>query len=199
MSNKYVRFTSPRGTAKYPRVDQPYTYNKSIKKSVPDPNGGYEMKLVMEPADFAPFKKAIDTAVKEAKVTPEFMPYKKEVDKDTGEPTGKIEIVFKAYGKEKDGRTRKKIKFFDAKGKPMPSNFPLTAGSVVKVNGYMSISDKSARLNMDAIQIISLVERAPVFEEEDGFTYDGELDDEVTNNNKNNETSQDTDDEDFDF
>lgn len=195
MSSKNINYVSPRGTAKYPKLDQPYSWNSTQNRSVPDPDGQYELVLVMPIKDFAPLKASIDEAIKQSGIKPQNLPYKKEKDKDTGEDTGNVEVKFKAYGKRREGGANK-IAFVDAKAKPMPSNYALTSGSVVKAEGWISVAKMGARLNLRSVQVISLAERAIAFApEDDGYEYDGE----VTNNNKNNETSQDTDDEDFDF
>jgi hypothetical protein len=173
VSSKYVNFVSPRGTAKYPKTDQPYSWSNAQNRSVPDADGQFELVTIMSSDDFKPFKKVLDEAIAQSGLKPQNLPYKKEIDKDTGEPTGNVEVKFKAYGKTKTGELSK-IKFVDAKARPMPSNFPLTSGSVVKVDGYVSVAKLGARLNMRAVQVISLAEGSSSFTAEDGFEWDGE-------------------------
>lgn len=172
MSSKYINFVSPRGVAKWPKTDQAYSWSNAQNRSVPDPEGQFELVISMTAEDFAPFKKVIDEAVAQSGLKPTNLPYKKEVDKDTGEKTGNVEVKFKAYGKTKNGEVAK-IKFVDAKARPMPSNFPLTSGSVVKVDGYVSVAKLGARLNMRAVQVIELAEGSSSFTAEDGFEWDG--------------------------
>jgi hypothetical protein len=206
MSNKKnTQFTSPKGIAKYPKLDQPYTYNTAVGRSMPDPKGQYEVALIMSKADFAPFKQTIDEAIAKSGFKPQHLPYKKEIDKDTGEETGNVEVKFKAYGADRSGK-RNRIPFCDAKTRPMPSNLALTSGSTIKIDGWISVAAMGARLNIRSVQVINLVERASAFQPEEGYEYDGELDDEIedeaenNNNNKNNnEAKQNANNENFNF
>jgi hypothetical protein len=194
MSTKYINYTSPKGSAKYPKLDQPYSWSQTQNRSVPDADGQYELVLIMPAADFKPLKALLDEAIEQSGIKPQNVPYKKEMDKDTGEATGNVEVKFKAYGKRKDG-SKNTVKFFDAKARPMPSNYALTSGSVVKAEGWISVAKMGARLNLRGVQVISLADRGSAFAAEDGYEYEG--DDEETNNN--NETAQVTNDKDFDF
>lgn len=176
MASKYTNFISPRGTAKYPKTDQPYSFSQKMNKSVPDADGQYELTIIMDGETAAPFVKTIQQAIKESGIEPQNLPFKKVVDKDTKKPTGEVEFKFKAYGKDPNGKTQR-LKFFDAKAKPMPSNFALTSGSVVKVEGWVSVAKLGARLNIRGIQVVKYVEQASSFtaeEDEDAFSYEGD-------------------------
>jgi len=181
MSTKYINYQSPKGIAKYPRLDQPYTYNNAMKRSMPDPNGQYDLQLIMSAKEFAPLKVVLDEAISASGMTPQHLPYKVQVDKDTNKKTDNVEVKFRAYGKRKDG-SMNKVFLVDARGRPMPSNFPLTSGSTLKVEGWISVAAMGARLNMRSIQLINLVEKN-VFTPEEGFEYDGEPEEETKNNN----------------
>lgn len=171
--SKYVNFVSPRGTAKYPKTDQPYSFNQKMNKSVPDPDGQYELQVIMDAETAAPFVKLVQQAINDSGIEPQNLPFKKVVDKDTKKPTGEVEFKFKAYGKDNNGKSQR-LKFFDAKAKPMPTNFALTSGSVVRVEGWVSVAKLGARLNMRGVQIISLAEAQSSFTaEDDGFEYEG--------------------------
>ena len=171
--SKYVNFVSPRGTAKYPKTDQPYSFNQKMNKSVHDPDGQYELQIITDAETAAPFLKLVQQAIKDSGIEPQNLPFKKVVDKDTNKPTGEIEFKFKAYGKDNNGKSQR-LKFFDAKAKPMPTNFALTSGSVVRVDGWVSVAKLGARLNMRGVQIISLAEAQSSFTaEDDGFEYEG--------------------------
>lgn len=198
MASKNLNYVSPRGIAKYPKTDQPYSWSQAQNRSVPDADGQYELVLVMPIKEFKPLKELIDEAIQQAGIKPQNLPFKKEKDKDTGEETGNVEVKFKAYGKRKEGGMNR-LKFVDAKSNPMPSNFPLTSGSAVRAEGWISVAKMGARLNLRSIQVISLAEKASVFTAEEGFEYDGVVEDEAASTKKNNETAQDTDDENFDF
>lgn len=187
---KYVDFVSPRGTAKYPKLTQPFSWNQSENRSVPDPDGQYEMTLLMTAEDASVLKKKVDEASSLAGIKPKSVPFKKEMDKDTEKETGLIEVKFKAYGKKKDGSVNR-VAMFDAKKAMLPTDFVLTSGSVVKASGYISVAKLGARLNLRAIQVIDYVE--PVadnpFEEEDGFV----------NNENNGSHNEEADEGDYDF
>lgn len=200
MSTKYVNYVSPKGTAKYPKLDQPYSWNQAANRSMPDPDGQYELKMIMPSKEFAPFKAVIDDAIKQSGIKPKNLPYKKEVDRDTDEPTGNVEVTFRAYGKDRLGK-QNRLGFVDSKGNPMPSTVRITSGSVLKVSGWVSVAAMGARLNIRRIQVISLVEEASEFTPEDGYEYDGSFEETTTNNTTETtvEAAQSSDDEDFDF
>lgn len=194
MSNKYVDFMSPKGTAKYPKLDQPYSWSDAQNKSVPDPNGQYEVRVLVPSEQAQPLIETIKKAVTESGLKPKHLPYKKAVDKDTGEETGYVEFVFRAYGKTKAGGANK-IKFVDAKTNPMPSTFRLTSGSTIKVSGYVSVAKMGARLNIRGVQVINLVESSlNGFKAEEGYEYDGEEENTAETTVAENNTSSDNDD-----
>lgn len=194
MSNKpkSISFVSPRGTAKYPKVDQPYSWSNAQNRSVPDPEGQYELNIVMSEKDATPIKEAVKEAIKLAGIKPTNLPFKKEIDKDTQAETGNVEVKFKAYGKRKDGSLNK-LKFVDAKLGPMPSNFRLTSGSVVKVDSYVTVAKLGARLNIRAIQVLDLAPESGStnFTQEEGFSYEEDDTTETTVGTTNEETNSD--------
>lgn len=191
-NNKFVDFVSPRGTAKYPRLHEARSWNQAANKSVPDPDGQYELTLLMTPEDAAVLKKKVAEASQLAGVKPKSIPFNEEVDKDTQKETGLIEVKFKAYGKKKDGSTNR-VAMFDAKKHMLPADFTLTSGSVVKAAGYVSVAKLGARLNLRSVQVIDYVEPVPSnpFDEEDGFA--------VSNNENNGSHNEETDEGDYDF
>lgn len=194
MSNKpkSINFVSPRGVAKYPKVDQPYSWSNAQNKSVPDPEGQYELNIVMSEKDATPIKEAVKEAIKIVGIKPTHLPFKKEIDKDTQAETGNVEVKFKAYGKRKDGSFNK-LKFVDAKLNPMPSNFRLTSGSVVKVDSYITVAKLGARLNIRAIQVLDLAPESGStnFTQEEGFSYEEDDTTETTVGTTNEETNSD--------
>lgn len=198
-AQKYINFKTERGVAKYPKLDQAYSFSQAKNRSMPDPDGQYELTLVMTPKDAKEMKELVNKAIAESGIKPSNLPFKKEIDKDTGEETGNIEVKMKAYGKKKDG-SKNLIRFFDAKLNPMPSNFPLTSGSVVRAEGWISIAKLGARLNLRTVQVLSLAERTSAFSAEDGFEFDGSVEaDHNETNDKTNSPEQKADNEDFDF
>lgn len=152
-----INFKTPRGTAKWPRLDQPHSWNDAAQKNMPDPDGQYETKVVIPEKDAQPLIKLIKETIAESGIKPKHLPFKPEIDRDTDEPTGNIEFTFKRYGKGTDGKPNR-IAYFDAKGH-MVKDVSLTTGSTIIVSGYIGISKMAARLNLKAIQIIKLIER----------------------------------------
>ena len=173
MSNKYVDFVSPKGTAKYPKLDQPYSWSDAQSRSIPDPDGQYEVKMLVPADQAAPMIDTIKKAIADSGMKPKHLPFKKAVDKATDEETGDIEFTFRAYGKTKQGGPNK-IKFVDAKTTPMPSTFRLTSGSIIKISGYISVAKMGARLNIRGVQVISLAQQSDGFSVEEGYQYEAE-------------------------
>lgn len=194
---KDTNFVSPRGTAKYPKLDQPYSYNTKAGRSMPDPDGQYEVVVTMPNAEAAPFVKKIQAVIEDSGIDPTNLPYKQVKDKDTKKPTGETEFKFKDYGKAKDG-SPKKIKFFDRKGKLIPKGVSLTGGSVIKIDGYITVAKLGARLNIKGVQVISLAEASSGFTEEDGdFEYeDNGIEEDFAGGDSNEATDSE---DDFDF
>ena len=193
MSNKYVDFVSPKGTAKYPKLDQPYKWSDAQNRSVPDPDGQFEVRVLV-PADQAePLIATIKKAIADSGMKPKHLPFKKAVDKATDEETGDIEFVFRAYGKTKQGGPNK-LKFVDAKMNLMPSSFRLTSGSIIKISGYISVAKMGARLNMRGIQVISLAQSSDGFSVEDGYEYEAEEENTAETTVAQNYEASDTDD-----
>jgi hypothetical protein len=144
-------------------------------------DGGYDTKMLIPEKAAKPLIELIENDIKEFGRQPEYSCYKKEIDKDTNEPTGNIEFTFKMYGLDYDKQPQKPI-FFDAKGRPV-KKVVLTGGSEIIISGYIKVSDKSARLNIKSIQLIRLAESsADVFEviDEDDVYEANEEEEEVT-------------------
>lgn len=180
-----VPFKTPRGVAKYPRLDQPYSWSDASNRNIPDPDGQFETKLVVPEKDAQPLIDLIKGAIKEAGIKPKHIPYKPEIDKDTDEPTGNIEFTLKRYGKDTQGKPNK-IAYFDSKGAMIKRDVDLTGGSVIICSGWVAVSKQSARLNLKAIQVIKLIERsvegfAPVDDEDAYVAEDDDSNNEFEN------------------
>jgi len=187
----YVNFVSPIGSAKYPRLDQPYKWDMGARKNMPDPEGQFETALLVPEKEAKPLIDKIKEAIAESGLKPQHVPFKKEVDKETDEPTGMVEFRFKAYGRLKTGEPNK-IAFFDSKGRPVPSNIYLTSGSTIRCIGYVSVAQMGARLNLKEVQIINLVERETSgFDavEDGSFVYEGDDEPDITSFAANEETN----------
>ena len=190
MKNKLTNFISPIGTAKWPRLDQPYSWNDAAGRNMPDPDGQYECLIAVSKKDAQPLIAAIDSASKEAGFKPKHLPYKPEIDKETGEETGNIEFKFKAYGRKKDG-SKNRVLMFDSKGRPVSSAVRLTNGSTIRCLGYITVARLGARLNLKEVQIIDLVEQmGSGFDEVEGSFVADDDDMEVTVNNANYEEAE---------
>ena len=174
----FVSYISPKGLAKYPRLDQPYSWNDSANRNMPDPEGQFETALLVPEKEAQPMIEKVKEAIAEAGIKPKHLPYKQEIDKETDEPTGNIEFRFKAYGKSRSGEPNQ-IRFFDAKGRPVPSDIYLTSGSTIRCLGYISVAKMGCRLNLREVQIIDLIEReASGFDAVEGsFVFDADAGD----------------------
>lgn len=190
MSTKkeYFNFKTPRGAAVYPKLDRPYTFDKTKSKSFPDPDGKFEVSLALSEKDAEAFKSKIIAWAKAQGVKPEKlknMPWKNEEDKE-GEETGRVLFKFKQYGKNKDG-TAKRIGHFDAKANPLVSSFKLTSGSTIIVGGSASLYKElggGISLSVTAVQVIEYREydvANPFGDEGDGYVGD-EADDTANDN-----------------
>lgn len=215
---KNPTFTSPKGTFKFPRLNEPDTKFKE--------EGEYSVKLVVNPDD-AGVQELIEKidaaaaecleAAKDAEKTPakakkwetKYLPYA-DVEDDEGEPTGEIEFKFsmKASGtNKKTGKAWKRSPaLFDAKGKPLGKDAPqIWGGTIGKVN-FEIIPYRptiqvgaSVKLALNAAQIIDLVSGGGSrdaseygFGEEEGY----EAEDETSEGFEDETEDEDDDDED---
>lgn len=188
---KSVQFKTARGLALYPHLDRLYAWNDAANKSMPHPDGDYDTKLIVSAKEAAPMIELIKQTIKDAGIKPKFLPFSDEIDKETGEKTGNVIFTLKRYGKSQDGKLNK-IGFFDAKGRMIQRTIEITTGSTIICSGWISVSAKSARLNLKNVQIIKLIERQldgfdPV-EDDDAFVAD----DDATDNEFVNEEEPDS-------
>ena len=210
-NNKRVRLTTPKGTAKFPKLTEPDTrFN---------PNGDYSVGLIFAPGEAdeflaqldkladASFEKAkqdlLDKGKKaQAKRVVRAEPYKMEIDQE-GEETGNFEVKFKMKAKveTKAGKVYEfQPQLFDAKGKAIePDSIEIWGGSILRVNytpsDYYMPATKNAgiSLQLNAVQVLELVSRgggsAESFgfdAEDDGFDYDN------SSSNEDDDTQRDS-------
>lgn len=184
MANKdYLKLTSPRGTAVFPRLTQPDTKF--------DDNGIYSTGLRMSAADAKSFIQKIQEVAKAhmGKALPaKDNPCWKFVTDDDGNETGDVQFKFKVKNlmvRDRDNPGQKKMwdrrpALFDAKGRPITGSLPkVGGGSVLKVSFVVYTYDEpkpGLNLQLQAVQIIELKEwgnqDASDFgfgEEEDGY------------------------------
>jgi len=185
---KYVRGTSPKGTAAWPRLTEP---DRTF-----DPNGTYSVNLRLSAEEAEAFVSQIDKAhsaqvaevIKElkgkgkpGKVKESDKPYKMVFDED-GNETGEVEFKFKlkAMAGGKDKQWAQKPRLFDAKGKPLPADVKVGSGSTIRVGYelfpyYVPSVGSGVSLRVLAVQVLELVEFSGGnfkdfgFNEEDGF------------------------------
>jgi hypothetical protein len=211
---KRVRLTSPKGIAKYPWLNKPDTKF--------DPSGVFRVSLLFDPEEVQPFLDRLDEMADEAfeetkadllekgnklgaKQLTRNDPYEMEIDRETAEETGKVEVKFKMKHliKTKDGEIELTPSLFDAQGKSVDRNeVNVFGGSILRVNftprKYYVAGQKMAgvSLQLNAVQIIELAERGGNADyygfgvEEDGFSADDA--------DSGGDFSADTGDDDFD-
>jgi len=154
MANKSLH--TPRGIARFPKLVTPDQFDTSSKPA-------YSTGLVFDPKDpevqtfvetlegihkkaEAELRKELEEAITNAKNGAEAKKAKKKLDdleipsfirevldRESGEPTGMIEIKFKTNADDKDGN-RKALRFFDGSGKAFKLTEDLWSGSVLRVN-----------------------------------------------------------------
>jgi len=81
------------------------------------------------------------------------------LDRESGEPTGKMFLKFKTQANDKQGN-RKHLRFFDAKGAPFKPTGELGFGSVIRVNystNHAYVQNKVfLTLYINGVQVISM-------------------------------------------
>ena len=151
-----------KGTAAFPKLDRPYKYDKVQKKSLPDPDGEFSVKVVVGPKEAKAYIAKIDAIAKAAGVSPakaKNMPYAPETDKE-GEETGNTVFTCKGYGTRRDG-TLNSIKHWTASGEPVDKDFRLSGGSIIRVDLWAKAFKElggGCRLNLNAVQVLKAIE-----------------------------------------
>jgi len=179
-------FYTPRGVADYPYLVKPDMGSEGFRNT----KGVYKIGLKLDPEnneEHANFIAAIEeenrayhTAL--AKKDPKKkhmcadprMPFKAEIDPDSGDPTGLIIVKFKSYHRPR---------LWDAARQPILGEPNIGNGSEVKIsftkNFYFMATDSTVGMNLylNAVQVLKLVEYtggdAPDgFAEEEGYQAD---------------------------
>lgn len=201
MATKQPRYTTPKGTAKYPWLSTPDTkFN---------PDGDYKVTLVVPVQEADTIMSFLDEqlAASQAQAT-KANPGKKIKVADApykiDEENGNVEINFKLKARvnmQNGDSFEQRPALFDAKGKPL-TDVNVGGGSKVKVSYecvpfYTALIGAGISLRLRAVQVIDLVEftggadaGAYGFEEEDGYASNAEA-------NPFNDGNEDQDDEDF--
>ncbi|WP_439426641.1 hypothetical protein [Stenotrophomonas sp. T8] len=189
-TKKRERFVSPKGTAVWPRLNEPDTKFK--------PEGEYTVSLAFDPndKDFKALAKKLETRRDELfqeflsenpkkKKGSEVAPVFTEETDENGDDTGRVLVKFKMKASGVSKRTGKKFTMrpdiFDARGKKIDNPPQIGGGSELKVSyeigGSFVESAKKFYLTcyMVAVQVIELVEfgqrnaKDYGFGEEDGY------------------------------
>jgi hypothetical protein len=154
---KYPTLNTPAGTFKWPKL----TTVDYGTKEYPNPDGSYNVKLILTQEEAAPLIEKLQPFHDEAvelgkKGFPELKVetrkkleksngkggldikdlFTEVYDKETEEPTGEVEFNFKmkASGKRKDGSRWTRVPgIFDAKGQTFPKGIDIWGGTVGKV------------------------------------------------------------------
>ncbi len=143
MKNKQPskQLTSPVGIAKFPHLNEPdFTFKKE--------HGQYSVKLLLDPADAQGIIEALDALYEEnvayqcevenkkpKTIKRADKPYRMEIDRESGEETGKMEFTFKMNAGGVNEKTQetwtRQPALFDRYGKPMKEN--IGGGSEIQV------------------------------------------------------------------
>ncbi|WP_296084234.1 hypothetical protein [uncultured Agrobacterium sp.] len=215
---KRPKFTSPKGTFKFPKLTEPDTKFK--------PEGEYSVKLLLDTdspeaqklirqideaaaESLAESKAKAKNAAEAKKWETKSVPYADVLDEETGEPTGVTEFSFKMTASGTSKKTGKdwtrKPALFDAKGQPIKGAPKIGGGTIGKVSyelmkwGTLQLG-ASVKLALEAAQIIELrtwgeqSASSYGFGEEEGYEYasGGEFGDETDGD----DTASDQDDTD---
>lgn len=150
-----------RGIAVYPKTDRPYKWDNATSRSVADPEGSFELNVAVEAEKATGLRTALNKWYKENghKGVPD-VSIKEQLDKETGEPTGKMLVKIVQYGTDKSGLPRKLL-HVDSDAKPLPEGFRLTSGSEIIVDCYPTfrkMPKPGVKLNIGAIQVVQYIE-----------------------------------------
>tara|TARA_R100001129_G_scaffold185899_1_gene175625 strand:+ start:2370 stop:2990 length:621 start_codon:yes stop_codon:yes gene_type:complete len=184
--NTMVKYTTPKGVAKYPYLDKPDTkFNPQGDYKVNLLLAKEESKKLMSLVDKEIDKKFLEVSkeVKGKRVKKADPPYFMELD-DDGNETGNVifKLKQKAEITSKTGQTIEiKVRLFDAHGKPM-MNTNVWGGSKIKASGtlmpyYSPTLGVGVSMKLAACQVIELVTKESNaesfgFEKEEGYTTD---------------------------
>lgn len=173
-----------RGTAIYPFLNTPVEWDNNATKNVPSSDkvkARYKMGLVIDGDTARKFEEQIVEYAQANGIKKPDYTIKEQVDKETGDETGNFIVNLQAYGYTSEGALRKPPRMFDAKARPLPSDFLLTGGSTVNVSVSVTTRQKpkpGLSFWIGGIQVISLADgpQHNPFEATEGFTCKDEED-----------------------
>lgn len=163
--NKNINITSPKGTAMWPKLNEPDFKFKEL--------GEFSVNLLLTPEAAAPFIARLEQIhlsgyteqcklLRKTNLKQFDRPWKDDTDKE-GTPTGNIRFSFKANAAFRSKDTNEVIKrsvpLFDSKGQPMKDT--VGGGSVIRVNceprpWYVPALGYGLSLSLVAVQVLEL-------------------------------------------
>jgi hypothetical protein len=202
------QLTTPKGTVLWANLGKPNT------KFSPD--GVYDVTLLLSKDDFLPIKTKIEALLSKAEAEykatykkyasiAKTMPYKEDVDRETGEETGLWQLKAKLSSKTvvNGTVTDRRPLVVDSKLKPLSSDTAVGKGSIVRVNMtfypyYVPSLGLGISAKLSSVQVIELKAYSgsdPLrgFGVEDGFENKGLA------VSENSTTSSSAEDQDLDF
>jgi len=223
VAKKKQQHVSPRGTFKYPHLQEP-DYGTD---EYPKENGEYNVKLILSPEDAEAFRKKMQRYLDESEKKAMELDKKRKpaarkqkpmtlreignpVYDDNDEETGEIEINFKTaasgVSKKTGKKWTKKLAVFDAAKKPIPEGVAVWGGSEGKVaftvNPYFvgATGEAGVSFYLEAVQVLELSNGSAKsadsfgFDEEDGFEAEEDGSEAFDDDN---DAPEDEDEEDF--
>ena len=183
MADKNVMTIVEGVEAMYPRINQPYRFDKTAGengKTVPcdpfDEGAKYELEIRMSKEQATDLYKLMAKTYKERKDAKwPAMPKASEVFDKDDEGNFSVKANLKSsYGKE----ATKPPAMYDAKNQRLATDFELTTGSKINVQVALipyNMNSKGVSLRLRAVQVIKLAEMKDFspFGSTDGFTNDG--------------------------
>lgn len=190
---KAVRYTTPAGTAQYPRIlGEPDTKFR--------PEGVWSIKVVFPLADakvaemLERFEGAIAQAKTEAKANTDYMAGLKKrkktlseadrsyiVDEDAGTVTVNFKMTASGTSKKTGKDWERKPAVFDKKGDPMDEKARVGGGSTVKVSytfdPFYTAVGYGCSIRLEAVQVLKLVEWGSGTANQYGFENEAEDED----------------------
>jgi len=184
MKKRYLRFTTPVGTALWPHLNTPDTKF--------DKDGSYSVNLILDKEETETIKTQLSKVLEEFIATGESvskkkaaLPIKEDKDKE-GNPTGNYQIKFKlrAVGQSRGERWEQRPSLFDSQGIPLTED--IGNGSKIKVGAEVvpystAMAGTGVSLRLKAVQVIELQSAnggdnfdSWSFNKEEGFTTSGE-------------------------
>lgn len=183
MKKRYLRFTTPVGTALWPHLNEPDTKF--------DKDGSYSVNLVLDKEQTENIKEKLAGVLEEFIASGESktkkkapLPIKEDKDQD-GKPTGNYQIKFKlrAVGQSRGERWEQRPALFDSQLQPCTD--VIGNGSRIKVGAEVvpystALAGTGISLRLKAVQVIELSSSGGAsadawsFSKEEGFTTSGE-------------------------